>query len=125
MSKANQWSAFGNYNKAVKANFMAQAFAVIIAMATFSNPSDTYPWLMSVLVLLGSAWLGYWAWKGRSVVGLFTPVVALFFIDPLIGGSLFHQPLWFMLIQSASALLFAAGAYTYMRTGTSTTKGKP
>lgn len=123
MTKQTTWKAFGNYNKSIRPNLMSQVFAVLVAMATFQDPKDKYQWLMAVLVMLGSAWVGYWAWRGKSYIGLLTPLVALFFIDPLVNGPLFHEPIWFMLIQSASALLFGAAAYTFMRTGTAQSKG--
>lgn len=119
MPKQKTWSLFGSYNKAVKPNLMSQIFAVVIALATFQNPDETYPWLMSVLVLVGSTWLAFWAWRAGSIVGLATPLVALLFLDPLLGGSLFHNYLWFMVIQGISSMLFAIGGYTYMRVGSS------
>ena len=119
MTKQKSWTVFGNYNKAVKPNLMAQVFAVVIALATFQNPDESYPWLMSVLVILGSLWVGYWAWKGKSILGLATPLVSLLFLDPLLGGSLFHNYLWFMVIQGLSAMLFAVAGYTFMRVGSS------
>ena len=122
MPKQKSWSLFGTYNKAVKPNLMSQVFAVVIALATFQNPDETYPWLMSVLVILGSLWLGYWAWRAKSIIGLATPLVALLFLDPILGGSLFHNYLWFMVIQGVSAMLFAIGGYTYMRVGSSQSK---
>ena len=109
------WSAFGAYDKANKPNLMSQIFAVLVAAQTFSNPGDQYPWLMCVLVILGAGWIGFNAYKAKSVIGLVLPAASLIWLNPLFGGNLFNSVAWFFFAQAALALLFGIAGYTFMR----------
>lgn len=109
------WSAFGSYDKANKPNLMSQIFAVLVAAQTFSNPAEKYPWLMCVLVILGAGWIGFNAFKAKSVLGLALPLVSLIWLNPLFGGNLFNNVAWFFFAQAAIALLFGIAGYTFMR----------
>ena len=117
------WSAFGAYDKANKPNLMSQIFAVLVAAQTFSNPGDQYPWLMCVLVILGAGWIGFNAYKAKSVIGLVLPAASLIWLNPLFGGNLFNSVAWFFFAQAALALLFGIAGYTFMR-GTASAKKK-
>lgn len=120
-SKPLLWSAFGAYDKANKPNLMSQIFAVLVAAQTFSNPGDKYPWLMCVLVILGAGWIGFNAYKAKSVIGLVLPAASLIWLNPLFGGNLLNSVAWFFFAQAALALLFGIAGYTFMR-GTESAK---
>ena len=109
---AERFTIFGQYEAADKPNLMAQVFSVLIAAQAFTDPAEKYPWLMSVLVMLGAFWLSYQAWGKRSILGF---PASLVFVDPAFGGTLFTNIPVFFFTHAALALLFAAAAYTYLR----------
>lgn len=112
---ANRFKILGNYESTDKPNLMAQIFAVLIAAQAFTDPAEKYPWLMAVLVILGSAYLTYLAIAPKSILGLAILPASLVFIDPAIGGNLFNNVAVFFFAHTVLALLFAAAAYTYLR----------
>jgi hypothetical protein len=111
-----KWSAFGQYDKAAKPNLMAQIFAVLTAAQAFSDPTHTYPWLMSALLILGSGWVGYLAFKANAWVGLLIPVTALIWLAQLVGLNPFASVAVWFFAHVVLAMLFGAAAYTFMRT---------
>ena len=116
MSKAAAWSAFGAFDKAAKPNLMAQIFSVLTAAQAFSDPAQTYPWLMSALLIIGSGWVGYLALKAKSWCGLLVPLASLTWLAQLLGLNPFASVAVWFFAHVALAMLFGAAAYTFMRT---------
>jgi hypothetical protein len=122
MSKAASWSAFGTFDKAAKPNLMAQIFAVLTAAQAFSEPEQTYPWLMSALLIVGAGWVGYLAIRPKALVGLLVPLTSLIWLAQLLGLNPFaNVAIWFF-AHVALAMLFGTAAYTYMRTAATAKK---
>jgi hypothetical protein len=122
MSSSTGWSAFGAFDKAAKPNLMAQIFAVLTAAQAFSDPGKTYPWLMSVLLIIGSGWVGYLALKAKAWVGLLIPLTALIWLAQLVGLNPFaNVAVWFF-AHVVLAMLFGTAAYTFMRTAAAAKK---
>jgi hypothetical protein len=115
MSKNAKWSAFGTYDKSAKPNLMAQIFAVLTAAQAFSDPAQTYPWLMSALLILGAAWIGVLALKPKAWVGLLIPATSLIWLAQLLGSNPFGNVLLWFFAHVILALLFGSAAYTFMR----------
>lgn len=116
------WTFLGTYTKDNKPNLMGQVFAVLIAAQTFSDPAQQYPWLMALLIIAGSFYVGWLAIKAKSVIGLLIPVASLLWVNPLFGGDWFFNIPVFFFSQAALALLFGTAAYTYLRGTSSASK---
>jgi hypothetical protein len=113
---ANQkFKLLGHYKPTDKPNLMAQVFAVLVAAQAFTDPTDEYPWLMAVLVIVGAAYVSYLAIGAKSIFGLTILPASLVFVDPALGGSLFTNVPVFFFAHAALALFFAGAAYTYLR----------
>ncbi len=115
MSKNAKWSAFGAFDKAAKPNLMAQIFAVLTAAQAFIDPANAYPWLMSVLLIVGAGWIGYCAMRAKSWVGLFIPVTSLVWLAQLLGANPFANVVLWFFAHVVLAMLFGTAGYTFMR----------
>jgi hypothetical protein len=112
---AKNWSLNGSFDPTSKPNLMGQAFAVLVAAQTFTDPAKDYPWIFGVIVIIGAGWVGYNAIKAKAILGVLAIPVSLIWLNPTFGGSLFHNVPVFFFTHAAMALIFGMAGYTFMR----------
>ena len=110
------WSLKGQFPSEARNSFFGMALAVYIAAETFGAHEHRYKVLMSALVLISAAFIGYKALKAKSLLGLATVATALIWIAPIVNENVFYSvDLFFMVAHSALALLVAVGSFTYLK----------
>ncbi|MFM6941243.1 MAG: hypothetical protein ACKOXI_04630 [Candidatus Planktophila sp.] len=110
------WTLLGHYEASAKNSLFGMALAVFIAAETFGTHDHRYKILMSLLVLISAAFIGWKAVGAQSILGLLTVLLSLLWIIPIVDATFFYSvDLTFMLAHSALALAIAVGAFTYLK----------
>lgn len=110
------WSLLGQYDRTAKNSYFGYVLAVLVAMETFNKSGQTYKVWMCALVLASAIFIAKKAISAKSLLGIATLLISLFWILPIFNSEFFYNiDATFMLLHSALSLSVAVGAFTYLK----------
>lgn len=114
---ATRWTIFGPRLEKARPNLSISAVAVIFASQTFLPSDGTYPVYMVFLAWISGAWIIWFGYKKRAILGLAAVPIATLWSNPLLGGHWFDKvgP-EYLATHAALALVWAGCAYTFLAT---------
>ena len=111
----SNWSIVGPRPIQPRPSWTVAGLAVVFAITVMMDAPSTYPTHMSLLAFAGAGYALVQGVKARAGIAFAFPVVALAWLNPLLGGTWFTRDgLEFFGAHTAFSLLLATAAYTYM-----------